>query len=420
MTILQKMLVVPVLSLVFYSVFILYNVSKTSESRETLEKIRDEYAPLVSLTNENIGLFNQLRERYKDAIVAAEQHWLLEAQALQREIGNNLAVVKTYPHIVDTEQVEALNDSLNAYIRFGETFARRAIQDDNAFLTNDDLLDKVDHYQALSAAGFADMHKHARARFNTSVNGVNLALDRMMFLSSAVAVGLFLFLIIATFFVSYTTYRNVQTVVNRMRALALGNTDFSQRLTHRARDELGYLIHWFNKLSDKLEQSHLELQKVSITDKLTTLNNRNRVDGFLPASIEEARYHSQQLALALLDVDHFKKINDNYGHQAGDMVLIHLAHLMKNQAREHDFIGRWGGEEFIIILQDTGEALAMSLMEALREDVEKASFPGVGRVTISIGVSMLKPGDDAELLLKRADEQLYLAKQQGRNCTRLD
>ncbi|MDT4858108.1 Response regulator PleD [compost metagenome] len=121
----------------------------------------------------------------------------------------------------------------------------------------------------------------------------------------------------------------------------------------------------------------------------------------------------------LLDLDHFKLLNDTYGHQAGDEVLQGFAQNLRDGLRQSDIVCRWGGEEFIILLKDTGNATAHYLAEKVRSDVAARRYPFKGvnlHVTTSIGLAEMHPDDSLDSLIGRADRGLYRAKQSGRDC----
>ena len=121
------------------------------------------------------------------------------------------------------------------------------------------------------------------------------------------------------------------------------------------------------------------------------------------------------LSIVFLDIDHFKVVNDTYGHNIGDSVLIELAQILKDATRDGDFIARWGGEEFIITLQSTTVLRASILAEKIRETVELHDFANVPKQTVSLGVSEYIYNETHESLMKRVDEALYQAKNNGRN-----
>lgn len=168
------------------------------------------------------------------------------------------------------------------------------------------------------------------------------------------------------------------------------------------------------ELEETLEKL-TEMTRRSHTDALTGLSNRSRLNELILMEIDRCERYGGDLCVALMDVDHFKRINDNYGHLIGDSVLKTLAKLLKSKTRKTDLAGRWGGEEFMIVLINTPLESALGKMEAVRRLIEEQDFEGVPRVTASFGVSRFQKGDTLESLVGRADVALYLAKEKGRN-----
>ena len=147
-----------------------------------------------------------------------------------------------------------------------------------------------------------------------------------------------------------------------------------------------------------------------ISKILTTLQyQKNRVTD-KPASI--------QFCLAALDIDHFKRINDTFGHTYGDEVLLLFSNLMKSTFRDNDLLFRFGGEEFVVLLANTDSAHALIAVERFRTAVENYKFPGIGQVTVSIGLALISSDQMPRTTLDRADQALYFAKQNGRNQIR--
>jgi diguanylate cyclase (GGDEF)-like protein len=171
------------------------------------------------------------------------------------------------------------------------------------------------------------------------------------------------------------------------------------------------------------EQRRYELEQLlavaANTDPLTGISNRRHFTPALNAELERARRHSQPLAVLMLDIDHFKQINDRYGHAAGDETIRCLAQLCRQSLRSFDLVARLGGEEFALMLPSTDLKSALAAAERLRQ--QAALLQVVGErgerfdFTVSIGVAAMAPGDDASALLARADKGLYRAKQTGRN-----
>lgn len=163
-----------------------------------------------------------------------------------------------------------------------------------------------------------------------------------------------------------------------------------------------------------------QLRLLSITDPLTGVYNRRFLQETLLKELYRAERHSEPLGLIMLDLDHFKQVNDRYGHDVGDQVLQHLVGLIQKRIRNSDCLARWGGEEFVLLVPHTALTAAVSLAEALMQDLRTSEVKGVGSVTASFGVVALRPGDTVESLTQRADSLMYAAKQAGRNCVRAE
>jgi diguanylate cyclase (GGDEF)-like protein len=171
------------------------------------------------------------------------------------------------------------------------------------------------------------------------------------------------------------------------------------------------------ELQDELRARNAELDRVSRIDMLTNIYNRRHLDEYLRRMISSARRHGRSVGVLLVDIDHFKDVNDQHGHLAGDAVLKEVAARLQGAMRAEDALGRWGGEEFIGVLTDTpGDSVGV-LAERMREAVGSTPFvldDGTKiRVTVSIGHTA--GVEDAEALVHRADDALYVAKEAGRN-----
>lgn len=193
----------------------------------------------------------------------------------------------------------------------------------------------------------------------------------------------------------------------REQALAGRLQGLSERVASMEQEALGY-------------REHLEEQRQkALLDPLTGLPNRAAWSEQVEREMQRWQENGGDLAMAILDLDHFKQINDGYGHLAGDKVLKIVADQLRKRLRGQDFIARFGGEEFVLLLPDTSPADALQVVETMRLAVEACPFHFKGErvvVSTSIGLSAFRPGEVADQVLKRADAALYRAKQRGRNC----
>lgn len=166
----------------------------------------------------------------------------------------------------------------------------------------------------------------------------------------------------------------------------------------------------------ELKNNEATIRELMQTDPLTGVGNRRRLDETLAAEVERSQRHERLLCLLMVDVDHFKDVNDHHGHAMGDEVLKRLAMLLRECCRQSDLVARFGGEEFVVLLPDTSLESAVACAERIRQQLESQPLVGqVGRVTASFGVAMRAVDEDGGALLRRADQALYRSKKEGRN-----
>jgi len=169
------------------------------------------------------------------------------------------------------------------------------------------------------------------------------------------------------------------------------------------------------RVNQELQQAMTELERAAGTDRLTGTWNRRRFEEGAAILISLARRRKGPVSLLLFDLDHFKLVNDTWGHGVGDEVLVETVRCVREHLRESDALVRWGGEEFIVLTPATRLEGAVSLAEKIRLDIASHAFPKVGRMTVSIGVAEFTAGMDFDSWILRADEAMYRAKAQGRN-----
>ncbi|WP_430009176.1 diguanylate cyclase [Methylophaga lonarensis] len=165
----------------------------------------------------------------------------------------------------------------------------------------------------------------------------------------------------------------------------------------------------------RLRELNKKLHTLSIQDQLTGLLNRHGLHEAFASELARSTRSHHTFSLLMIDIDHFKLINDRFGHDAGDLIIANFAKLLTTMVRQHDVVGRWGGEEFMIICPETPLAGARQLAEDLRTNVHKQTFKPNGQITVSIGIAEYQPGESIEECIKRADKALYQAKHLGRN-----
>jgi len=173
----------------------------------------------------------------------------------------------------------------------------------------------------------------------------------------------------------------------------------------------------FEEITQILQQKNQYLTELATKDLLTDIHNRHMFMELFSKELSQLKRQTNKLALVMMDLDHFKQINDTYGHNIGDYVLKHFASLVTNSVREADLFARWGGEEFVLLLRNAGCDEGYGVAEKIRALLEAEKFEGVGQVTCSIGITEVMGEDTLNSAIERADGAMYAAKDAGRNCT---
>ncbi len=173
----------------------------------------------------------------------------------------------------------------------------------------------------------------------------------------------------------------------------------------------------FEEITQILQQKNYHLTQLATKDTLTDIHNRHMFTELFSQELSIVKRQNTKLSLLLIDLDHFKQVNDNYGHNIGDYVLKNFVSLVVSTIREADLFARWGGEEFVLLLRNTGCDEAYRVGEKIRNMIESQSFDEVGHITCSIGITEVYPDDSLISAIERADGALYVAKDRGRNQT---
>ena len=171
----------------------------------------------------------------------------------------------------------------------------------------------------------------------------------------------------------------------------------------------------YKELAKELERKNISLSERVSIDNLTGIKNRYYFDERIKEEVDLAKRQKVSFSLLLFDLDHFKLVNDNFGHDIGDKVLKRVTDAVSKIIRSYDIFARWGGEEFVVLMPNTTEAEAVLAAEKIRKAVEDIIHPDIEKITISIGIAIWEVDDDVDQIFVKADKALYTAKNQGRN-----
>ncbi|NNF96248.1 MAG: diguanylate cyclase [Halobacteria archaeon] len=273
------------------------------------------------------------------------------------------------------------------------------------------LFNQFDHRLRVAIAEVMLYHQNINQAIINKRESVDKHLKNARYISIVIIIIAFLVsAIIIIFFIKNVV---IPLQVIEKGAMQFGHGDFSHRIEIEPRNELGKLAVTFNSMADKLEE-------IATRDGLTNLLNKKAILQILNSELARARRHGSSLSLMMLDLDYFKKINDTYGHQAGDSVLVTATELIDKHVRGIDYVGRYGGEEIVIVLPDTAETESVEIAERIRRSLASTpiavSESNFVNVTVSIGIAMFPTdGIDEGSLLNNADQAMYHAKGAGRN-----
>lgn len=195
------------------------------------------------------------------------------------------------------------------------------------------------------------------------------------------------------------------------------NLTLSERYSKHLR-QLEKLVRITDRYQLMMRELNVSLKKASATDALTGIGNRRMVLDQLKSEVERWKRMRRPFTIAIADIDHFKEVNDTYGHEGGDKVLTEIAQILKIGMREYDSCGRWGGEEFLIVLPEAGANASTLIIERLRCAIENSGIEFEGKrvpLSASFGIAEYSPGETISDMINRADAALYAAKRAGRN-----
>ncbi len=273
------------------------------------------------------------------------------------------------------------------------------------------LFNQFDEHLGMSIDRIVIFQQNTNQDIINKRNKVARHLKNVQFLSIVSILAAFLVAVLIAYFFIRNVVAPLQVIETGAEKFGAG--DFHHRLAIDSGNELGKLARTFNDMADKLEE-------IATRDSLTGLLNKKEIVRILEAELERARRHAASVSIMMLDLDYFKAINDTYGHPAGDVVLVTAARLIEKHVRGIDYVGRYGGEEILIVLPATTEVESVEIAERIRRSLASTPITVADtqriNLTASIGIAIFPADGEAQrTLLSHADQALYQAKGAGRN-----
>lgn len=422
-SILKKFLLAPLFGLILVLPFYFFIFLIMLDMKQYVNDVNSELMPLHEISNGNILLLEKIVNEMNSAVMAKEIDWVASCDKNADKIRDNL---NKYANSSYKKEIEETLSAFNNYYQTSRDVSVKIINSSYQYenIENDTkiLVQKYNNIDSLFKNLKNKTKTDIEKNINSLYNNTNFILLNGNFI--------FLTWLIISSIIIFIVYRDLKYKIKRIiddsNEIAIGDVDFEKRLSIVSYDELGQIIKSINIFIDKLQKNHEELSNAKkeldtlyITDRLTNVYNRIKIDEIIDIELKKKNRFESTFSIILLDIDKFKLVNDTHGHLVGDLILKEFAAILKNNVRDIDFVGRWGGEEFMIVCLQTDENGAVALSENLRVKIETFNFTKVGKMTASFGVSTCKKDDDAKSIVDNADKALYKAKENGRNqvCT---
>lgn len=423
LSILKKLLLLPLSAVVFVFPFYIIVFFSLLSINSSINDINNDSMIVFELSSENLLILESISYQMNSAVNAGEIDWIDSCDKNAIDIKNNLQKHSSQNY---SEELKSTKRAFDDYYATLKNVSKKMLLNNNSY-------SNIEKETKLLIKKYNTVYDNLKELKNKSKNDIKANLKSFYDEANFIFVKagyIFMFIIAASVFIIYIIYsdirKRIHKIVDDSKEIAQGDIDFHRRLKTESFDELGKIVESINRFIDTLHESHIELHNAKkelevlhVTDKLTSVYNRVKIDEILESEIKKAKRYGSGFSIILIDIDHFKYINDNYGHLAGDAVLVEFASLIKQNIRDVDFLGRWGGEEFIVISAQTGEEGAFSIAKHLRSKIGEFEFNNIKKLTASFGIASSAVDDDINSIVERADQALYKAKNGGRDriCT---
>ncbi|MDY0122104.1 MAG: diguanylate cyclase [Sulfurimonas sp.] len=418
LSIFKKFLLAPVLGLFFVIPVAFYLLLTTKEVQEDVYYVNQEMFPLYELTRDNVILLERISHEISSAVAAKEKLWLEDAFVHAQLMKKNM---REYRDSSFAKAGAELATEFDLYFEHVIELSKNIIKSDGYYdgIEQDTRL-SVEYYLKLDFL-LKDLQKSIKEEIQVHISSVDTNTSFLLFKGALLFIAWFIGTIIITLLVYRDIKKRIGQIVEASKNIARGEADFKDRLELPMQDELGEIVDSINTFISNLDQSHKELlqtkeelQLLYVRDKLTGLHNRVKIDEVIENEINRFERYNIPFSIILADIDHFKKLNDSFGHLLGDEILQEFAQKLQENIRNTDFVARWGGEEFLIVCPQVDEAEASIIAEKLRKKIEENSFGGHA-LSASFGVACYEMKQSQDQLLHNADVALYEAKKRGRN-----
>jgi len=408
LSVFTKIMIPQVVALIVGIGYMFYTSSNITMISQSYNTVKERMIPALEMSETNLLLLKQIANDFTFATLSSEEDFLDSPKSYNAKIIQNLQQISNLTKI-DTQT--ALRD-YRAYFQYTYALTQRMIDQQSQYSEE---MDKVLLLYQKTHQHFVALNQQVKEAIEQKTNAVSNALHA--FHTDVLLFGLILYIIVTL--ITFLIYKGLQKsffkLISDIATLRQSGM-IKEKLAQFSKNEFGLLAKELNAVFSEFNEAYQNLENIANKDKLTQLYNRVYMD----KKIKEFEKQQEPVGIILADIDHFKSINDTYGHAIGDEVLQNFAKVLKEALPSHAIVSRWGGEEFLILLPTCQEPYKLqAYAESARVAVSSKHFKKVGSVTASFGCSYHIPPQKFDESLEHADTALYRAKASGRNCTRL-
>jgi len=406
--IVHKLIIPPLSAFILGLLFIFLMVSEIHGVQDKIQNLEVNLIPSVEKSTQNLTQLKNISEKFVFAILASEIDMLPTSKDAQNIEENLKAIIENrslemvqYPNIVK---------SFKSYFTFAHRQAKRMISHSEYEASASEALDLMKQYKNIEN-DFLNINKYLKNQIMVNTKAVKEITSQIIDFTIVFMV-IFAFFLFTVSYVVYTDFNHKFRILKtKLEELDVLNKDDNINLNLDELSMLSMKINHNIETFKNLEKEKNEIEYLANRDQLTNLFNRRYIE-IVHTAIKKNQVN---FGVMILDIDFFKRINDTYGHDIGDAVLVKFAHILKDYTREDDIVVRYGGEEFVIIMQNISEKILFTNAERLRKTIEMTDFPKIDKVTVSIGLAFNTENYDIYESIKYADVALYQAKESGRN-----
>ena len=416
---LQRTLIPPSIGMFLAIIFLTIIFIQTNKVANSTTLLQYSLIPILEKSADNQTLLQRISEKFTFATLSSEMEFMENADVYSKTIKANLLSISD-DKTLNIKHVQKALSEFDLYFKQAREITIALTKSEEVVSLNHHEVNKLVYSYNQVSLTFDSLHKEIQSLIKHNTDEIEYRMNALLIYGSTTAIILFTFLFI-TSYVIYLHFQkrfvhliqDINNISDDKNNLILALQKFSNNEFGVLSNKLNNLFQSFGEQYDKLHLEKDKIEEMAKRDQLTNLYNRHHLESVFKEFDENGILYG----VIILDVDNFKLVNDSYGHHVGDSVLIKLANTLEIFTRDGDITGRWGGEEFLIIVPHTTLENLHKIAENTRIIIEELDFDIVGKLSASFGISLSQRNTPSNIVIRQADNALYEAKESGRNKT---